>query len=107
MKDLFVRFVNEYQKMNAAEDKLIAALEDLDIDNRVSTILPSGFKLVAEDLLVAVVGKEAVDVIFWWIYDSVDQVAMIDGRCVKINTVDELWDYACYRTDSTRARLVD
>ena len=36
---------------------------------------------------------EDKDLLGWWLYEDVEKIICIDDKPVKVETLDELWDY--------------
>lgn len=90
-KELFFKIVLNLEKLNIRSNMLTM---DLDIDlNKYDEV----FYDVVDDLLILRFGKDVAEIIFFYIYDRIDEEGNIaklsdaDGNSIVLENVHDLW----------------
>lgn len=91
-KDQFTKAMSQIQNLHSQQDTL----------NKLIDKLTDGFSVVdignyvAEELIDMInINLELKDtnLLDWWLYEDVEKIIYIDDKPVKVETLDELWDY--------------
>ena len=91
-KDQFTKAMSQIQNLHSQQDTL----------NKLIDKLTDGFSVVdignyvVEELINMIninLDLEDKDLLGWWLYEDVEKIICIDDKPVKVETLDELWDY--------------
>lgn len=91
-KEQFIRAISQIQNLHSQQDtlnKLIDKLTDglsvVDIGNYVVEELIDMININLE--------LEDKDLIGWWLYEDVEKIIYVDDKSIKVETLDELWEF--------------
>lgn len=91
-KEQFTKAISQIQNLHSQQEtlhKLIEKLTDgfsvVDIGNHVV------FELI--NMININLEMEDKDLLGWWLYEDVEKIIYIDDKPIKVETLDELWDY--------------
>lgn len=91
-KDQFTKAMSQIQNLHSQQDTL----------NKLIDKLTDGFSVVdignyvVEELINMIninLDLEDKDLLGWWLYEDVEKIIYIDDKPIKVETLDELWDY--------------
>ncbi len=91
-KEQFIKAISQIQNLHSQQDTL----------NKLIDKLTDGFSVVdignyvVEELINMIninLDLEDKDLLGWWLYEDVEKIIYIDDKPVKVETLDELWDY--------------
>jgi signal recognition particle GTPase len=91
-KDQFTKAMSQIQNLHSQQDTL----------NKLIDKLTDGFSVVdignyvAEELIDMIninLELEDTNLLDWWLYEDVEKIIYIDDKPIKVETLDELWDY--------------
>ena len=91
-KEQFIKAISQIQNLHSQQDTL----------NKLIDKLTDGFSVVdignyvVEELINMIninLDLEDKDLLGWWLYEDVEKIICIDDKPVKVETLDELWDY--------------
>jgi len=91
-KDLFFKIILSLEKLNMRSNMLTV---DLDID---LTKYDETFYDVVDNLLILSFGKNIAEIIFFYVYDRIDQdgniasLSDLDGNKIVLQNVHDLWN---------------
>lgn len=86
-KEEFIKIINTITKI----DDIITKLYDIGVDIVNSPLCD--YVRIADTLWTYVYGDEGMDVINWWLYESVDKIITIDGENIDVTKVEDLYDF--------------
>lgn len=86
-KEEFIKIINTITKL----DYTITKLYDIGVDIVNSPLCD--YVRIADTLWTYVYGDEGMDVINWWLYESVDKIITIDGENIDVTKVEDLYDF--------------
>ena len=108
-KELFIKFIQNYQSFDAAIDRISEALIGDNVSVRYSCDLYDSDWVNAvgnmlDSFLVSHFTEAGQDLIYWWFYEQVPKVIYVkhensffeefkDDIEISVETIDELWDY--------------
>ena len=88
----FIKTIRLIQNFHSEQDTLSALIDKL---TDGYAIVDFGDYLIDEivDLLNLNMNIQDKDLLYWWLYESVDKIIWIDDREIKVETLEELYDY--------------
>ena len=86
-KEEFIKIINSIIKI----DDTITKLYDIGVDIVSSPLCDYG--IITDILWTYIYGKEGMDIINWWLYESVDKIITIDGENIDVTKVEDLYDF--------------
>lgn len=86
-KEEFIKTINILTKI----DDTITKLYDIGVDIVSSPLCDYG--IIADILWRYIYGEEGMDIINWWLYESVDKIITIDGEDIDVTKVEDLYDF--------------
>lgn len=78
--------LSHYKKLEKLEDVLNCVLRESPIGESVAFLIIDLIRALAND------DSETVDDIEWWLYEDVEKEWIIDGKTVKVETPEQLYD---------------
>lgn len=91
-KEQFIKSMSQIQNLHSQQNTL----------NKLIDKLTDGFSVVnignyvVEELINMIninLELEDTNLLDWWLYEDVEKIIYIDDKPVKVETLDELWDY--------------
>lgn len=86
-KEEFIKIINTITKI----DDIITKLYDIGVDIVNSPLYD--YVGIADTLWTYIYGKEGMDIINWWLYESVDKIITIDDENIDVTKVEDLYDF--------------
>ena len=91
-KDQFIRAMSQIQNLHSQQDTINILIDKL---TNGFSVVDIG-SCVAEELIDMIninLELEDTNLLSWWLYEDVEKIIYIDDKPVKVETLDELWDY--------------
>ena len=91
-REEFTKTIRLIQNFTSHQDTISALIEKITDGYCVVTV---GNYLIDKivDLLNLNMGIKDRDLIYWWLYEDVDKTIWIDNEEIKVETLDQLYDY--------------
>lgn len=86
-KEEFIKIINSIIKI----DDTITKLYDIGIDIINSPLYD--YVKIADTLWTCIYGKEGMDIINWWLYESVDKIITVDDKNIDVTQVENLYNF--------------
>lgn len=91
-KDQFTKAMSQIQNLHSQQDTINILIDKL---TNGFSVVDIGSCVVEEliDMININLELEDTNLLDWWLYEDVEKIIYIDDKPVKVETLDELWDY--------------
>ena len=87
-KEQFTNIINSYNKF----DEFIEYQHAVGIDI-IESDLYTTFGILFDNAIYSNFTEEASDFIMWWMFEDVNKEIEVDGKTIKLESIDNLWEY--------------
>lgn len=91
-KEQFIKAISQIQNLHSQQDTLNHLIDKLTDGFSVVDI---GNYVVEEliDMININLELEDKDLLGWWLYEDVEKIIYVEDKAIKVETLDELWNY--------------
>jgi len=91
-KDQFIKVMSQIQNFQSQQETINQLIDKI---TDGFAIVDVGNYLIDELIKMISLNLEITDedLLFWWLYEDVNKTIHVDDKSIKVETLDELWDY--------------
>ncbi len=94
MKKLIKDYIDAVRSVQQKERVLDSALQSLNADNCITSLIPYEYENIINALLHRLIGADKFDWVLWWIENDYDMATVSDHTgTMEIKTFDEFYSY--------------